>query len=100
MDRTGCTSAFLRIGGGGVGVGVGGPLLLLLLLQLPWLLAGTTTTMTMGDRWRPQRFGGGVIGDRDERLQDNEIVEDHRPKPSVPLSPVEPLFDYEASLYS
>lgn len=103
MDRTGCVSAFLRIGGGGGGVGVGGPLLFLLFLQLPSLqLSVGTTTMTLGpaDHWRPQRFGGSVVGDRDERLQDNEIVEDHRAKPSVPLAPVEPLFDYAASLYS
>jgi len=101
MHRAGCASAFLRISDG-----VGGPLLFLLLLQLSSLQSsvGTTTTATAPgttDGWRPQRFGGGgVIDDRDERLQDNEIVEDHRVKPSAPLTPVEPLFDYAASLYS
>eukprot|EP00102_Acyrthosiphon_pisum_P013400 XP_008182958.2 PREDICTED: LOW QUALITY PROTEIN: vacuolar protein sorting-associated protein 62 [Acyrthosiphon pisum] len=101
MHRAGCASAFLRISDG-----VGGPLLFLLLLQLSslQLSVGTTTTTAIAsgttDRWRPQRFGGGgVIDDRDERLQDNEIVEDHRVKPSAPLTPVEPLFDYVASLY-
>lgn len=101
MHRTGCKSAFSRIGDA-----VSGPLLflLLLLVSLLQLSVGTTATATESgttDRWRPQRFGGGgVIDDRDERLQDNEIVEDHHAKPSAPLSPVEPFFDYAASLYS
>jgi len=102
MHRTGCESAFLRISDG-----VGSPLLfLLLLVQLSSLQSSVgTTTTAFGpgttDRWRLQRFGGGgVIDDQDERLQDNEIVEDHHVKPSAPLTPVEPFFDYAASLYS